>query len=257
MKKVCAMLIISTFLMFFFNCKKTNDYLKQYPFFSKVDTCTESKTISLNNFDSVKNKNGFEYLLSLPTGKLIEKRHWLNNLINGIVFSYATNGKLKMSGNYRNDTLCDYLYVLDTITGNVLNYREKVKDSLVMVDNQYIVLKNGKVNFRHSKFYKVTHLHGNTYRISWFGKKDYPYMKIIVHETNKDEYIFEDMPDGVGIENGSNTSYDYTIKDPTCKFISGTMVNYGYMTDEEIKEYKLEPKSTIGLTMAFKKKIRD
>jgi hypothetical protein len=221
-----------------------------YPFFTKVIEFKETGTISLNNFESIKNKNGLEYLCS-NSGKLLEIRNWKNNLLNGNVFSYATNANIKMLGNYVNDTLCNY-YELDTLNGNILFYEEKIKSSLGITDNQIIYFKDGKIDENRSYYYVIKPYDKGKYKIFILGKKDFPNLKIVISEINENKFLFESNINSEIIEMNNSNVCTYIMKNSSAKYLSGYIENYRYLTDQEVKEQGLEKGQTMGRLMYFK-----
>ena len=254
-KKLISSISLVALLFYFYKCEKSNKYVHQYPFFTKEYEYKETKAISLNNFESMQNKNGTEYLLS-TSGKLFEIRNWKNNLLNGNLISISTNGNVKTLGNYINDTLCNYYYLLDSISKKILNYREKIKSNVGVSDNQFIHFENGKINDSHSYYYKIKCLKDNNYRISILGKKDFPFLKIFVTEINENKFVYDDNIDGALIELKNSIFLDYKIKNMSSKYLSGKIFNYRYLTDQEIADQNLNKGETMASIMYFKFKIK-
>lgn len=254
-KRNKAVLFIGSVLIFGFivSCKSPNKFSDKYPSFAHANEFKSSGTVSLNNFNSINDKNGVEYLCSAK-GDLLEVKFWKNNMLHGKAVSYSVNKNIKMFGNYVNDTLVDYYYQIDSINGQILTYIEKIKSSLGVSDNQIISFKEGKIDNNKSYYYTIKKTDPGIYRISLHGRIDFPNCKFFIAEIDKDEFVFDNEAQGEKIDLvDKGTSFNYLVKDKLLhKFLSGTISNYRYLSDDELKEYDAKKGALMERMLYFK-----
>lgn len=222
-KKMKLFIYIGIFLGFV-SCKNEKDkYLKKYPFFKNVEIYDKTKTVSLNNFTSHNNENGLEYLLN-ENGSLLEVRNWKNNTLNGYSYLYSPNGKINVIAHFVNDTMSGNYFELDTLTGNIEFWSDKVVDEGIVVDENYIRFRNGIIDLTSSSFYQLKKLNDSVVVIGLPCKYPFPFTKVTVEETNNKEYKFSDNE--TEIKSKDNVHYYYKIKNRKTKYIVGKASYY-------------------------------
>lgn len=216
-------LAIVIFLILF-SCKEENiKYLEKYPFFKNVDVFSNANTVSINNFESRKNKNGLEYLLN-ERGNLLEIRNWKNNHLNGYSYLYSVNNKISIVANFVNDTMSGSYFELDTLNGKLLRWSDKINyHEEESAENQNINFKDGKIDLTTSWFHVIKKINDTTIQILLPTKHQFPLTKVKVIETNEDEYIFTQNNLDENIPFKEEALIQYNLKNKQAKFITGTI----------------------------------
>lgn len=250
MKKVFYILPLFLFACAEKELKTKKDYIRLYPFFKNAVINESSKTVSLHNFDQT--REGLEYLLN-SDGSLSESRMWKNGKLNGLVISYSNNGKLKKLRNYMNDTLCGDYFVLDTLTGAIIEYREIIKSSSGgTVDNQFIEFKNKKIDTENSTFLVIRKQLDDVYKIVLFSRHKFPYYSIQYIESDSSVYNFKAIDEAEIIDLDKNRIFQGRFKDDKHKYVIGYFLNYRRPYVKEIKEDGYTEDEKIGLITYFK-----
>lgn len=241
-------------ILFLLSCVKEElNYKKLYPFFDSIKINKSDKTISLNNFKS--KKNGLEYLLN-QQGNLIEVRNYQDGYLNGNVFSYSTNGKLKGIAEFKNDTMVGNYFLLDTLSGKLKQYRERLNVNGSIIDNQIINYIDGNIDFKRSHFIRIKKRNEDEFEIQRSGYKGFPYLKIYLTEHDDDQLIFDKNKMTTEIISDDNQTINYKVQNKNYKYASGYLLSYRYPYEDEIKEKGYKQKEEIGVLTYFKIKLQ-
>lgn len=223
----------------------------KYSYFEKTEVFEETKVISLNNFKTRYKKEGLEYLLNYNF-QLLEARTWSNNHINGYVILYASNGNPKIVSNFVNDTVSGNYFLLDSLTGKLITWKEKLNmhDGFEL-DNQVIQLNNDSINYDKSNFYLIERANSDLVRIKIFGSYFYDSFTCQIKETDDALEEIKITQDSQAF-NFKNNTLEYKIKNKYSKYIIGRIFNYMIETDTLNKVTKAD---TIGVNYYFKKQL--
>ena len=250
MKKIFYILPFLLLACYKKELKVKEGYINLYPFFKNAVINKNSKTVSLHNFDQT--REGLEYLLNV-NGSLSESRMWKDGKLNGLVISYSNNGKLKKVRNYVDDTLCGNYFVLDSLKGEIIEYREIIKSSSGgTVDNQFIKFKNKKIDIENSTFLVIKKQLKDVYKIVLFSRHKFPYYSVQYIESCSSAYNFKAIDEAKVIDLGNDNIFQVKFKDNKHRCVMGYFLNYRYPYAKEIEEGEYEKGEKFGLITYFK-----
>lgn len=245
--------IVLMFLIVFISCSETKTIKNKYTWFDNISHINSSY-FSLNNFKPYKHKNGIEYIVN-KNGEIIEIRNWKDDYLNGYSFRYSNNGKLYRVGNYINDTINGNFFSFDTITGTLIEYREKAKIDSSIIDNKVIVFNNGKIDLQKSSFISASMFNNDSVLLVLHSSSRLPYLRMYVTEQIILNNNIDFINDGKLVESNSNYYVGYKVMNKESRYLVGCILNYRIISEEESKKTGLDKNEPFGPLKYFRIKL--